>query len=185
MQLNSPTLNRVRSYLGMQYTRFQFRSTIDEVQSFTEFFSTAQSVLIALPVGYDAANLASEALEQFRQRLSHLQLTVIHNSSRYTSLTEFPKCEVIRLNPLDINKFSLPSKPLLKRVLSREYDVAMDLNFEFVLHTAYICRASRAKVRIGFAHPHADLFYNVQLNTQSAQTPQAMYGRFAACLDMF
>ena len=171
--------------MGLQFAKFQFRNDFDTVQPMTEFFSGARSVLITLPTGYDEANLAGNAMRSFRDKLSHLRLTVVHNSTRATSLIDFPKCEVIRLDPPDINKFSLPTKQLLQRILNREYDVAMDLNLDFVLHTAYICKASRAKVRVGFAGPGSDYFFNVQLNLSKEHSPQALYEKFARCMGMF
>jgi hypothetical protein len=176
---------RALAKLGLQFAKFQFRSDIDTVQPMTEFFTGARNVLITLPLGYEEAILAGNAMKAFRNRLSHLHLTVVNNSTRATSLIDFPKCEVVRLDPADINKFSLPTKQLLQRILQREYDVAMDLNLDFVLHTAYICKASRARVRVGFNHPWSDVFFNVQLNFDKQRSPQVLYEKFAACMAMF
>ena len=173
------------SKLGYLFAKFQFRSDIDHVQPMTEFIKGARNVLIILPVGYEEAAVASDALFRTCRELSHVHLTVIHTSTRATSLTVFPKCEVIRLDPADINRFSLPTKSLMQRVFNREYDVAMDLNLDFVLHTAYICKASRARVRVGCAHAASDLFYNVQLNLNKQSSPQVLYQKFASCLAMF
>lgn len=173
------------AWVGLQFARFQFRNDIQKVQTLTDFFTGARSVLIALPVGYDHAILASNALREFRQQLNHLHLTVVHTGTRATSLTDYARCEVIRIDPEDVNKFSLPNRSLLQRIESREYDTAIDLNLDFVLHTAYICKASGAKVRVSFAQPASDIFFNVQLNLKTPGTPQAIYNRFAACLAMF
>src|ERR1043166_6898144 len=110
--------------LGLAFAKVQFGSDVDTVQPMTEFFTGARAVLITLPTGYEEANLAGNAIRAFRDRLSHLHLTVVNNSTRATSLIDFPKCEVIRIDPPDINKFSLPTKRLLRRVLNRQYDVA-------------------------------------------------------------
>ncbi|MBI1806932.1 MAG: hypothetical protein HYR76_07775 [Ignavibacteria bacterium] len=173
------------AYLGFQFAKFQFRSEVDQVQPFSEFLQRARNVLIMMPTGYEEAILAGDALRAFRDQLNHLQITIVHNSTRATSLAEFQHSEVIRLDPSDLNKFSLPTRVLLQRVFHREYDVAMDLNLDFVLHTAYICRASHAKVRVGFAHPASEMFFNVQVNVDRKATPQAIYKRFATCLAMF
>ncbi|HTK81237.1 MAG TPA: hypothetical protein VL633_03015 [Bacteroidota bacterium] len=171
--------------LGYLMAKFQFRSDIDHVQPMGEFISRANNVLICLPIGYDEAALAGDALYASVQQLSGVHITVVHTSTRATQLTVFPRCEVIRLDPADINRFSLPTKALLQRIYAKEYDVAMDLNLDFVLHTAYICKASRAKVRVGYAHSAADLFYNVQLNFSRDSSPQVMYKKFASTLAMF
>jgi len=174
------------AYLGLQFAKFQFRSDIDQVQPMTEFFRGAKKILITLPTGYEDALLAGNALRDFRDRLNHLHLTVINNSTRATLLANFPKCEVVRIDPNDINRFSLPTKTLLQRIFHCQYEVAVDLNLDFVLHTAYICKASRAKVRVGFVNPASDLFFNVLINLNKARkTPQVLYEKFAEILAMF
>ncbi len=176
---------RFLAFLGLQFAKLQFRNDIDRPQAMTNFFSGAKNVLIALPVGYEEAILASDAFQSFRQQLRHLHLTVINSGTRRTSLVDYPHCEVIRMDPIDINKFLLPTRSLLQRVASRTYDTAIDLNLDFVLYTAYICKASGAKIRVGFTRPASDVFFNVQLNLKSPRTPQAVYESFASCLAMF
>src|SRR5690349_6541053 len=136
------------AYLGLQYARFQFRRDIDEVQSMTDFLRNAKSVLVTLPQRYEDAVMASDALRAVRAKQGSIHLTVIHTSTRSTSLADFPNSEVIRIDPADIGRFSLPTRQFLRRVQQRHYDVAIDVNLDFVLHTAYICRASRAYVRV-------------------------------------
>lgn len=179
-------LEHVRQYLGLQFAKLQFRSDVDVPQPLTSFLSGARNVLIILPQGYDDAHHAGNALRRYRDQLHHLHLTIVHSSTRTTALSEFLHSEVIRLSPSDVNRFSLPSRVLLRRIFQREYDVAMDFNLDFVLHTAYICKASRAKVRVGCqANSVADIFFNVHLNFDLQGPPQARYEKLAACLAMF
>ncbi len=179
-------LERLYAYCGLQYARFQFRSDIDTPQKMTNFFTGARNVLITLPIGYEEAAEAGKALRKFRDSLSHLEFTVIHTSTRATALTEFPRCTVIRIDPPDVNRFSLPVAPLLKRIYVKQYDVALDFNLDFVLHTAYICKASRAGVRVNFYDgPDADLFFNVRFNLAARRASQSVYDQCASCLAMF
>ena len=173
------------AYIGLLFAKFQFRNDFDQPQPLTEFFRGARNVLIAMPVGYEDAIIAGNALRNFRERMKDIHLTIIHTSTRETPLSSFSRSEVVRLDPLDVNKFSLPTKSLLQRVYTREYDVAIDLNLDFVLHTAYICKASRAKVRVGFTNQMSDVFFNVQLNLNKQRTPQAIFDKVAECLAMF
>ena len=174
------------AYLGLQYARLQFRRDMDEVQSMTDFLRNAKSVLVTLPQRYEDAVMASDALRAVRaKQQGSIHLTVIHTSTRSTSLADFPNSEVIRIDQTDIGRCSLPTRQFLRRVQQRHYDVAIDVNLDFVLHTAYICRASRAYVRVGFAHPTADAFFNVQLKLNRSNSPQVLYRQFAECLAMF
>ena len=172
--------------VGLQVAKFQFRSDFDTPQRMTNFFTGARNVLVTMPRGYDNAVHAGNALHKYRDELSNLHLTIIHTGTRETNLSSFLHSQIIRITPADINRFSLPTNALMKRVFTREYDVALDLNLDFVLHSAYICKASRAKVRVGF-HRSAlsDLFFNVRVELAERRAPQTMYERFAACLMMF
>jgi hypothetical protein len=178
-------LDEAFAFVGIQMTKLRFRFDTDTVQPFTGFLKDARNVLITLPTGYDNSVLAGNAIRAHRDRLAHLHLTVVHNSTRSTPLSEFQGSEVVRIDPSDINRFSLPTRQLLKRVMTRPFDVAIDLNLDFVLHTAYICKVSRARVRVGFAHAAADMFYNVQVKLNAQKSPQALYEKFAAVLAMF
>src|SRR5207302_8116664 len=101
-------LEETLSYLGLQFAKLQFRSDVDTIQPMTEFLTGARNALITLPTGYDNSILAGAAIRSYRERLSHLHLTIVHNSTRSTPLSEFPRSEVVRIDPHDINRFSLP-----------------------------------------------------------------------------
>ena len=171
--------------IGMQFARFQFRSEIDPPRPMTSFLRNAKYILITLPVGYEDANAASDALQKLRDQLQHAHLTLIHTGTRATSLTGSIRCDVVRLDPEDINKFSLPRRALLKRIGTHPYDVAIDLNLDFVLHTAYICRATSAGVRVGFVRDPSEIFFNVQFRTGKRTAPKTMYDKLATTLAMF
>lgn len=89
------------------------------------------------------------------------------------------------MNTEDINRFALPKKSVLQRIFNRHYDVAIDMNLDFVLHSAYICKASHASVRVGCANSASDIFFNVQLKFDRSGPPQAVYEKFASRLAMF
>ncbi|MBI3365327.1 MAG: hypothetical protein HY033_10500 [Ignavibacteriae bacterium] len=171
--------------MGLQFARLQFRSDIDKVQPMTDFFRNARTVLVALPVGYEDAVLAGNALKVLHDRMERMHLTVIHTGTRATPLSVLPHSEVVRIGPTDINRFSLPRRSLLQRIAPQSFDVALDLNLDFVLHTAYICKVTRAGVRVGFAHDVSDSFFNVQLHIDRPRTPRSPYEHVATFLSMF
>lgn len=179
-------LERPLTLIGLQFARFQFRSDFDTPQELTKFFTGARNVLVILPRGYDNAIHAGNALYRYRKELEHLHLTIIHTGTRETNLSSFLNSRIIRISPSDINRLSLPRRALMQQIFTKEYDVALDLNLDFVLHSAYICRASRAKVRVGFQRSSlADQFFNVRVELEPRRAPQRLYENFAACLMMF
>ena len=178
-------LENLRKSIGLFASKMMLRGKPETMQPMTKFFTGAKSVLVSLPNGYDDAIVASKALRQFRDAMNHVHLTVIHNSTRHTELVDYLHCEVVRIDPPEINWFFLPRPSLLGRIPKREFDVALDMNLDFVLHSAYICKASGARVRVGFSHPDAESFYNVQINIAGPRTAENLYAKFADILNQF
>ncbi len=171
--------------LGRAFASLQFRSQKDPPRQMTGFLRTADHVLITLPVGYDAAVAAASALQQIRNNLTQGHLTLVHAGTRDTGMTGYLRCEVVRLAPDDINWFALPRRSVLQRIMTHPYDVAIDLNLDFVLHTAYICRASGAGIRVGCGAAGTENFFNVQIQNSAPRSGQQMYDPLVAALAMF
>ena len=178
-------LKRAFAYAGLQFAKLQFRADIDAVQPMTDFFSKAGTILLVLPVGYEESVIAGKALGKLHDRMKNMHVVIVHTGTRATPLSVLPRSEVVRIDQNDINKFSLPRQSLLHRILPRHYDVAIDLNLDFVLHTAYICKVTRAAVRVGFEHDGDDAFFNVQMNVDRQRAPQARFEHAATFLSMF
>ena len=175
----------IRKSLGLRYARWQFRKEGDHPQSLTDFLQRASNVLIVLPSGYDDAVVAGNTLKKLFDGLKNVHLTIVTAGIRATALNDMVKSEVVRFDDVDINKLFLPRKSVLHRVLVRTYDMAIDLNLDFVLHAAYICKASRAPVRVGIVRENSEHFFNIQLNLNRAAPPQIVYEKFIHYLGMF
>jgi len=63
----------------------------------------------------------------------------------------------------DISFWQLPKSNWISDQGLITYDLTVDLNTEFCLYAAYICRAVGDKLLIGFAWEGADTFYNILL----------------------
>lgn len=176
---------KIRHAVGLLYARWRLRKYRDAQQVLTNFFSHARSILILLPSGYEEAIVACTTLKKLKNVLQNAHLTIVTTGTRSTPLAESLRSEVIRLDELDVNTLYLPDDAVLQRILARPYDLAIDLNLDFVLHAAYICKASRAPVRVGIKRDHADSFFNVQLNVDPRGVPKAIYEKFVQQLSMF
>lgn len=178
-------LKNFRRSVGLLYARWRFRRNGDAPQSLTDFFHRTRSILVVLPMRYEDAVVAGYTFKKLFDLLKNPHLTIITRGIRATALSNVSKSEVIRLEEADINKFFLPRGDVLQRICTRSYDIAIDLNLDFVLHAAYICKASRAPIRISVVHQHGDTFFNVQLNLEHTAAPQMIYEKFAQSLRMF
>jgi len=172
-----------RRSLGYHLARWRFRKHPDAITSFTNSLSSGQHVLVILPLAPSAPS-AGSILELFRTRYGEQRLTLVAHAADKHVGTLFPHSTVISIGDSDVTRLFHPSADVLKRVLARQYDVAIDLNLDFLLPSGYICKASHARIRVGFMRPGAELFYNFEIRVEGPQS-EALYDRLAACLKMF
>ncbi len=174
-------------YLGLQYSRLQFRKKEDQQLSFTDFFHQAHSLLIVLPPVYDIADLASEALFDALKAFPHpVRLTLVQSDAWSTSLSQMHRAHIVRFRQNDLTRLLLPRKEIIEQIRQTpSYDLAIDLNLDFILYTAYICRVSRAAVRVGCESRHADTFFNVHMKLNRRRPIREQYEQVASLLTMF
>jgi hypothetical protein len=176
---------QVFEYIGLQYTKFKFRQEEDSAQEFTKFFTGAKSILLILPVNYEEAQVAGNSLCPVLRQFQKVDLTILTEGIRATALSEFPRSKVIRISSSHVNKLFLPRQHLVDRINESNYDVVIDLNLDFVLYAAYICKATGSNVRLGFSNRVAEMFYNVQINIDRSKPDKEIYDQLAQYLLMF
>lgn len=170
---------------GIIYSKFIFRKEKDNQQNLTGFLSKANKILILLPSNYEDSQVACIAFKNMKEKLQKTELTIIAEGIRSIPMFDSLKSRVIRISEVHINKFSLPRKTLLDRIQESTFDVAIDLNLDFLLYSAYICKASGARYRIGFTGKYSDIFYNIQFNFNKSQKPIEIYNHLVDYLQKF
>ncbi len=176
-------LESVRRSLGLRVARLTFRRRSDTIVSFTGSFSPGKRGLVILPLSATRHSV-QPVLDFLRTSIGESRLTVVAAEHDTTPTTMLPRAEVVRISNAEISRLYLPIRPIIQRITARQYDVAVDLNLDFLLPSGYICRVSNARVRVGFCRHGADTFYNLQVQSDPAH-PRALYDRFATCLQMF
>jgi ADP-heptose:LPS heptosyltransferase len=164
-------------------SRWQFRRYPNEVISFTDALAKTDHALIILPLTPTTQSPAP-VIEFVRSRFPEDHITLVAEEHDTGSTVMVPHGVHVRLSARNVDWMFRPSSDILGRVTAQTYDLAVDLNLDFLLPSAYICRASNARVRVGFVRERADLFYNFQMQPDGAQRG-ALYERLAACLKMF
>jgi hypothetical protein len=194
----APVVARMKRFIGIQLAVSRFRKVKEQEHDFTNFFSDAHYALIILPRNYDAASVAGKYLPLLREKLAKMELTFIDPRGALRAFTGDFFYETLSYNEIELSQFGIPKEELLRRITKnnkKKYDIAIDLNLEFDIASAYICRASYAPVRVGFAHRHADAFYNVLLRfsmpkekldaKQLDRFRATRYEQLTQCLNMF
>lgn len=178
-------LASLRRSLGLRLSRFRLRHAQDTVISFTETITNAKRALVILPIGHPNVGPAEGVLDVLRRRFGEENITAVADHATQDVTRLVPRSTVITLLARDVSMFYLPRRNLLERVRRKQYDIAIDLNLDFLLPSAYICRESHARVRIGFAGRRADLFYNFQVQTDLTAGRPRVYDRLIRTLQMF
>jgi hypothetical protein len=176
---------RLRRYFGLLLARFRLRKSREKIISFTGAFSNARNVLVVMP--FDRRLLLQTVLviEHLRKTVREENLTFVSTEPNQELRRMVPRGQFISVLASDLGLLYLPSKAVVDRIRKRSYDVAIDLNLDFLIPSAYICRVSDARVRIGFARTHADTFFNFLIQPGPATTGSDLYDRMTACLRMF
>lgn len=172
-----------RRSLGYQLARFTFRSKRDEAMSFTGSLAASKRILLVLPFA-PTQQSTGPIIELVRARYGEEHITVVADARDNGITALMPRSEILRINAQQVTRLFHPPASLLQRMAGKKYDAAIDLNLDFLLPSGYICKASGARVRVGFARPGADLFYNMQVQTGGTQGA-SVYERLATCLKMF
>jgi ADP-heptose:LPS heptosyltransferase len=178
-------LEQLRATVGIQAARFHFRKWTDEVIPFAGTVSDARTVLLILPLDGSPLYPIAPVITMLRARKRESDITVVLSSRTTEALDPLQRCPVIRILPDEISTFFLPHRELIARINKRRHDLAIDLNLDFHVPSGYICKESKAPVRVGFTSKRADTFYNFQVQTAAAESRMQRYEHMANCLQMF
>ncbi len=176
---------RLRRYFGLLLARFRLRKSREKIISFSGALTNARSVLIVMPFDRRLLLQTVMVIDFLRKTVREENLTLVSTGPNQELRRMVPRAHMITLLASDLGLLYLPSKAALEKIGKQSYDVALDLNLDFLIPSAYICRASDARVRIGFTRKHADTFFNFQIHPGPTTTGSGMYDRMTACLQMF
>lgn len=124
-------------------------------------------------------------LKYLGRRFGTGSVVVVAREDLASSLRSNFNGKTITYNPGDINRWKIPRSELLRKMKSSTFDMALDLNVNLALPSAFICRESDAPLRIGFAKPNSDQFYNFVVQTRMTTNTPVAYKNLLKCLDMF
>jgi len=178
-------MESLRHSIGLMAARYRFRRTRESVISFTKTISSSRTVLIVLPFNAHQVQSTAMVIDLLRRSFKGEDITVASTDHAVEVVRTLPRSQFVHILPDEISYFFLPRRELLNRILSKPYDLAIDLNLDFLLPSGYICRASGARVRVGFTRKSADIFYNFQIQADPTLARKLIYDRLANCLQKF
>ena len=175
----------LRRSIGLQVARFRFRKSREKIISFTQSVSSARQALLIRPLEPEMQLHTNMIVLLLKQKFGDDNITVVTLDQHTDIARVLPGSSMIKVAATDQTLFFLPRRELIERIARRKYDLAIDLNLDLVVPSAYICKESKARVRVGFVSKRADVFYNFQIQRDPALNRQLIYDRLAKCLRMF
>ncbi|HXG01642.1 MAG TPA: hypothetical protein VNL69_12680 [Bacteroidota bacterium] len=171
--------------IGLMLAAWKYRNRTDQVISFARALSGSQRALVIMPLDRRELLSAFNVIVMLKRKFDEERITVIGDERGLEAIRLMPKSHFVQIKNTDVNLFYHPRPAFLALIKDRMFDLAIDLNLDFVLPSAYICRESNARIRIGFAGPNSDYFYNFQIQPDPQKSRQTIYDRIAKCLYMF
>ncbi len=178
-------LHNLRSTVGVLIARLRFRKSQESVVSFTSSVSAARSALVIMPLREQVMLPTTAVIDLLKRKFPEEKLTLVTRERDLSLPALLPRSTVLRMVKDDIGFFFLPKKPFLDRLTIHDFDLAIDLNLDLVLPSGYICKESKARVRVGFSRHQSDVFYNFAIQPNPVLNRQEIYERLVQCLQMF
>ncbi len=178
-------LDRARRRVGLSYSRFHFRGSRDRILSFTEAFTRARRALVLFPESPIDTDSSTAVLKYIARRYAAGGVVVIIRHDLKSAVSPVPWVKMVTYDKQDVSAWFTPRKTLIQRMKGTTYDVAFDLNVDFALTSAFLCKASNAPLRVSFRKDEGDRFYNFQIQTKGISNNPTSYRNFLRCLDMF
>jgi len=178
-------LEGFRRRVGLSYSRLHFRNNRDRMMNFTDILTRSRRALVIFP---ESSLDGESVLTLFRyllRKFSSEGIMVLIRNDQLFSMASTPPLKTLTYSANDINTWFVPRRKLLQRITTNTFDVALDLNIGLSLPSAFLCKASKAPLRVSFAKHGGDQFYNFQFKSKGAASNTHTYRSFLKCLDMF
>jgi hypothetical protein len=152
---------------------------------FTGALTRSRRALVIFPESSLDSESVSALFRYFLRKFSSEGMMILIRDEQLFSLASSPPLKTLTYSERDINTWFVPKHGLLQRIMTKTFDVALDLNIGLSLPSAFLCKASNAPLRVSFAKQSGDQFYNFQIQTKGKAGTPNTYRNFLKCLDMF
>jgi len=146
----------------------KFSAKMRKSQDVVDFGSTlasAKSILIFMPDNLEHFGIARNFISEIKNDFASAKLTFLTREN-YKSLLDINQPHgTIFVTSDDISQFGLPKKNLQHKILATEFDIIIDLNFDFHLLSTFLCQISHAQVKICLDNQDREPFYNFSFRT--------------------
>ncbi len=145
------------------------------VVDFGSALASAKSLLIIMPDNPDHFGFAKNVISEIENDFTTANLVLLARENYKDLLETNPSHGTIFVTTENINQLGLPKKNLQHRVLATDFDIVIDLNFDFHPLSTYLCKISQAPVKICLFNRDREPFYNFSFRTTSDKKLEEKY----------
>jgi hypothetical protein len=175
-------LDFIKNKIAEKVVDKQLKAHHFEPHTFTDFFGRAFTFFIVMP----------DDDRDFNYSLSILSFLAEYKKSAVVMTKDFKvsllpqkfRGRAVEYSERDITKLKLPSKKFADKLSEMQFNVSIDLNRSENLFYSISSNLVKAPLKIGFAKPDSDKFYNLQILNHE-DNPEISYENFLNCLKMF
>jgi hypothetical protein len=178
-------LEGFRRKIGLSYSHVHFRNNRDRMMNFTGALTRSRRALVIFPESSLDGESIATLFRYLLRKFSSEGMMVLIREDLLFSMASTPPLKTLTYSTNEINPWFVPRRKLLQKITTNTFDVALDLNIGLSLPSAFLCKASKAPLRVSFAKQSGDQFYNFQFQSKGAAGNTPTYRNFLKCLDMF
>lgn len=171
---------KIRSRIALRYSTSRARQ-IKKTISFNDAIKKSQTAIFLMPRVTAEFYLARSVVESFLRYFRRVVLVVTDNMRDLATY----RSEIIVVSQDDENWLKLPSRDILARIRSDNFDLAFDLSFSNDIFMSYLCRKSQSKISIGFAKENCEYFYDMQIKIPADGNMKKAYEVLTHTIKMF
>jgi len=175
----------LRTRAGHALALYRFRRLPEHVISFSQAMASARSAMLILPTNNNEPEQYAEVTDFLTKRFEGQHITIVSTDHAVDVMRQLPRSTIIHFRPDELNPVFLPHRELSERLLARSSDVVIDLNLDFLLPSAYICKETGATIRIGYQRTFAETYYNFIIRPDRTLSRRMNYERLAEFLRKF
>jgi hypothetical protein len=175
-------LDFIKNKIAEKVVEKQLKAQHFEPHTFTGFFNKAFTFFIAMPDDDRDFNYSLTVLNFLADNKKSAM--IMTKDYKVSLLPQKFRGRAVEYSIKDINKWNLPARKLADKLSEMQFNVSIDLNRKENLFYSYSSNLVQAPLKIGFAKPDSDKFYNLQVINHE-ENQEVSYENFLNCLKMF
>ena len=175
-------LDLIKDKIAHTVVDWKLKDKQNKDQTFTEFFKRAFKFLVLMPQNDADFAHSMQVLYFLEDNKKHA--SALTYDFRVSLMPLRFRNRVIEHTLADVNVLKLPSTKIISKLNGMMFQVVLDLNRSDNLFYSYISSVVEVPIRVGFAKPNSDLYYNVQIKDKETEA-EISYKNFLECLKIF